>query len=252
MKFGKLAPSNDERTLNLANYLNLEILPVPPENVGYSDSVVVPWGILGNDKYGDCVLAGAAHETMLWNALGQHNVSFNESCVLSDYSAITGFDPRRPSTDQGTNVLDAAKYRQKIGIVDTQGNRHKVAAYMKIPAGNTNLHRVAVYLFGAVGIGIEVPKSAQDQFQKHQVWDIPTWFGGRRIIGGHYIPIVGFKKSAPFCVTWGRIQPMTEAFFKRYNDESYVYLSEEMLVNGKNIVGFDKDQLLADLAALRK
>jgi hypothetical protein len=35
---------------------------------------VAHWGMLGNDHYGDCVWAGAAHETMLWNKEAARNV----------------------------------------------------------------------------------------------------------------------------------------------------------------------------------
>jgi hypothetical protein len=48
-------------------------------------------------------------------------------------------------------------------------------------------------------------------------------------------------------VTWGRIQPMTEAFFEEYCDEALVYLSEEYLTGGKSPEGFNDAQLRAEL-----
>ena len=39
--------------------------PVPPTNFGHYE-LISKYGVLGNDKYGDCVWVGAAHENMMW------------------------------------------------------------------------------------------------------------------------------------------------------------------------------------------
>jgi len=194
-----------------------------------------------------CVWAGAAHETMLWNAMARKTVMFTDAGVLSDYSAVTGFNPRNPASDQGTDMLEAASYRRKVGVLDGGGKRHKVAAYLGITPGDPVEHAVALYLFGAVGLGIEVPSSAITQFNVGKPWDVAK---RSSILGGHYIPLVAKRNNMFSCVTWGRIQPMTMKFLQKYCDQSIVYVSEEMLTNGKSLEGFDKATLLADLNAL--
>jgi hypothetical protein len=233
--------------LSLAKYIDYSQLPVPPAEFG-QDIPAPDWQVLGNDKYGNCVWAGAGHESMLWNRGAGKVVKFTDASVLSDYSAVTGFDPMDPSTDQGTDMQVAAAYRKKTGIVDSVGQRHFVAAYLGIEAGNIQEHLVAAYIFGCVGVGIEFPDSAMEQFNSGGPWNpIP----GASIVGGHYIPLVARKGGMSVVVTWGKEQMVTDSFLQVYGDESVVYLSSEFLQGGKTPRGFDLERLNADLAALQ-
>jgi len=245
MKLGKKPARPGAFRLRLRDYL--VTLPTPPAEFGHDGLVATDWGMLGNDRVGDCVLAGGAHETMLWTAEGGAPASFNDAGVLADYSAITGYNPADPSTDQGTDMQQAAAYRRATGLIDAAGNRHKVAAYLAITAGDLNEHLVAAYVFGAVGVGITFPDSAMAQFNAGQPWDVVA---GSTIEGGHYVPLVASRGGLLQFVTWGKLQAATPAFFQANNDESVVYLSEETLANGVDLEGFNLDQLRADLAAL--
>src|SRR5262249_7261133 len=149
--------------------------------------------MLGNDHYGDCVFAGAAHETMLWNKRAGHTVDMSTEQTLLDYSDVTGFDPADPNSDQGTYVLDALKYRQKTGIRDEAGGRHKIAAYASLMPGDFGAAVQAAYIFGAIGIGFEFPDSAWEQWDHGEYWDVVD---GASIEGGHYVPVVGSRNSA--------------------------------------------------------
>jgi hypothetical protein len=207
------------------------------------------WGMLGNDDYGDCVFAGAAHETMVWNKMSGKDVVFTDKAVLSDYSAVTGFDPLRPYTDQGTDMEQAAAYRRKVGIVDANGVRHQIAAYLDIEQGNIEEHLIALYLFEAVGIGILFPGYAMDQFLQNKNWSYKSGTGTPN--EGHYIPLVGRRSPYTKLVTWGKCISMTDAFFKHYNDQSIAYVSWEAMTNGKSQEGFDSQGLLNCLNSLK-
>lgn len=246
MKLGKTPARTDSIKFKLSKYIDKSLLPTPPAAFGHETLLGANWSMLGNDKYGDCVWAGAAHETMMWNMMAHHPVTFSDASVLSDYSAVTGFNPNDPSTDQGTDMEKAAAYRRHTGVIDAHGKRHKVGAYLDVKIGDIHEHWIAMYLFGAVGIGIEFPSSAMDQFNEHKPWDVVSH---SKIEGGHYVPLVAHRNNSN-CVTWGAVQPMTSKFFGKYNDESVCYLSEEMLVAGKSLEGFDLATLRKDLAAL--
>ncbi|UFZ05461.1 hypothetical protein LQG66_03855 [Bradyrhizobium ontarionense] len=248
LPLGKTAARAGAMSFKLSDYIDKKALPKPPKQFGHEGLVPASWGMLGNDRYGDCVWAGAAHETMMWNAEAGRKVAFTDAGVLSDYSAVTGFNPRKPSTDNGTDMQVAASYRRKTGIVDAGGKRHPVAAYLAIEPGNINEHMTAVYLFGAVGIGISFPASAMDQFNAGKPWDVVS---RTSIEGCHYIPLVARREQLDV-VTWGRLQAMTPRFFQKYNDESVAYVSLEALTKNKSPEGFDAAQLQADLAALGK
>jgi hypothetical protein len=252
-KLGKKPARPDAVKLKMNNFINKKVVLkqmtlTHPKSFG--NETLFPtsgWGMLGNDNYGDCVFAGAGHETMLWNKMGGRDVSFNDASVLSDYSAVTGFNPADPSTDQGTDMEQAAAYRRKVGVVDDKGTRHTIAAYLAIEPGNLEDHLIALYLFEAVGIGILFPSYAMDQFNSGKPW---SYKRGGSIEGGHYIPLVGRRSTYTKLVTWGKCIPMTDAFFRHYNDESIAYVSWEMMNNNKSQEGFDQQGLLNALNQL--
>jgi hypothetical protein len=234
----------------LASYLSgPQSLPAVPAAFGHQH-LVAQWGMLANDRYGDCVFAGAAHETMLYNKEAGKTVLFNDANVLSDYSKVTGFDPRDPATDRGTDIQDAAAYRRKTGIVDAAGKRHAIAAYLALDPGNVEHLLLAAYLFSAVGIGLNLPASALDQARQGQVWDVVAESAN---IGGHYVPLVGrLALGTLVAVSWGKAQFMTPRFFQTFCDEAVAYVSTEDLVRQKSPEGFSYSDLLRDLAVLQQ
>jgi hypothetical protein len=250
LRLGKQPATPKATDFKLKAYQAVGLPPLPTRPFGYGTRLS-DWKMLGNDSAGDCVWAGAAHETMLYGWLRSSHpiVPFDDKSVLSDYSAVTGY-ASDPNTDQGTNVHDAMSYRRKTGVLDASGKRHLIDAYVSIDAGDFDLMLRCVWTFGAVGIGFNFPESAWSQFDKGEVWDVVD---GARIDGGHYVPMVGSTnptKEASF-VTWGRRARMTKAFYEKYNDEAWIPLSREMMhASGLNWRHLDWDTLSADLAAL--
>lgn len=224
-------------------------LPVPPPVFGH-ESIGRQWGMLGNDEYGDCVFAGAAHETMVFAREGGNNtIGFSTFDVLQDYAAVTGFDPRNPDSDQGTDMQAAASYRRKTGVRDGVGVRHKIDAYLALQVGNWDQLMIAMYLFGAAGIGVQLPDSAEKQFDAHMPWTVVK---GAQIEGGHYISGVGRNShTEALVVTWGRLQAMSRDFYERFNDEGCAYVSLEILnAKGLSPEGYDQAGLRKYLASL--
>jgi hypothetical protein len=247
-KLGKKPARPGAVRLKLASYTNTAALPPLPASFGH-DTLIGrrDWGMLANDRYGDCVWAGAAHETTLYVSESGAAVAFTEADVLGDYAAATGFDPAEPETDQGTDVAAAAAYRRGIGIVDAHGARHKIAAFLALEPGDIEHLYLAAYLFGAVGIGLQLPTSALAQTEQGQPWEIVT---GTSIEGGHYVPLVGRRADGLHVISWGVDQLMTESFLQQYCDEAMAYVSEESLLQQKSPEGFAYADLISDLAAL--
>lgn len=245
MKLGKLPFTEDDRDLRLSD------LQEPlgyPEEFGHEEGI--DWqGMLGNEVAGDCVWAGAGHETILLAAEGGHHPQFEEAAVLKDYSEVTGYVPGEESTDKGTEVRVAMKYRKATGILDHgDGNRHHIGAYLRLkPKDLGELYRAA-YTFGCVGMGFEFPESAMNQFNEGNTWRVSE---NSPIVGGHYVPVVARRDGQPVCVTWGKTQPMTEAFYERYSDEAWCFVSSSALKSGKTPDGLDKAELLAALKSLK-
>lgn len=247
LHLGKLPARPEAVSFKFASFANLSALPTPPTKFGHAPAGYA-WQMLGNDRFGDCVFAGAAHETMLWNLEASSTAVFDDTSVLSDYSAVTGFNPNDPNSDQGTDMQVAASYRRKTGVVDSTGKRHMVDAYLALTPGNKVEMKQAIYLFSNVGIGIKFPASAMAQFNAGKAWTVVS---SSPIEGGHYVPAVGYDSRYVYVVTWGKLQKMAWSFFNKYCDEAIVYLSAEFLSGGKSLEGFDAGALAAALAQLK-
>lgn len=240
---GKAPAIHDPRDLVFARYRTTP-LPKLPSQFGH-EGLVKSWGMLANDRVGDCYVAGSMHETMLLNAEGGKTVLFTDDCAIKDYSGITGYDGT-PATDKGTQCRDGFKYRQQTGLIDAAGVRHKIGPFGTLPVGDINRLLEALYIFGTVGIGVQLPTSAMDQFNAGKPWSVVR---GSSIEGGHYVPVVA-KRDMIYIVTWERLVPVTNAFIAKYMDEGWFYQTEESLTNGKTLEGFDANALQEDSLAL--
>lgn len=254
-RLGKQAATPKPTDLKFTRYVDTTQVELP-RRYGF-DHAVSDWGMLGNDQYGDCVLAGACHEHMLLTARGSSYdkpAPFTSKEALAAYTAITGFDPNDSSTDQGTNVHDAMSYRRKTGITDEAGQAHTILAYLSLDTGDLQQVWQALYLFECVGIGIRFPRSAMDQFNARQPWSVVK---GSPIEGGHYVPLVSRQgddsahKGQMRCVTWGQLQALTDDFYRENCDEAWAFVTEDAIERtGASARGFDLATLQADLAAL--
>jgi hypothetical protein len=177
-----------------------------------------------NDTLGDCAIAGSIEEVRLANQLRGVTVNFTDETALQNYEAITGYNPDDPSSDAGTDVHELYAYRNATGIVDADGTYHKIVVYAGLTPGDWDELLIALSLFDMVGIGIQVPDYAQDQFSAGQPWHIEHGF--HSIEGGHYIPVVGATDiSTGDVYTWGAKQGITAPFYEKYNTVAVVALT---------------------------
>lgn len=250
-KLGKKPAREGAVKLQLSDYLDLSKLPTPPANFGREHMLPhwPDWKMLGNDTVGDCAIAGPFHALMLWNAEAGKTINVDDACTLREYSAITGYDPKDPSTDQGSDVQQVAEYWRTTGLTDDDGGVHKIDAYVALQPGNIAQLWAALYLFDGVGIGLSFPAEWQTATQNNELWDKVR---NPNIEGGHYVLGVGRRSGYINLVTWGQQQLMTEAGYQEFNDETIVYLDEDKLINGKDINGFDLATLKADLGLVTK
>jgi hypothetical protein len=249
VKLGKLPAQSKKSDFQLAKLLSEE-LPKPPGKFGNEDAFP-NWGMLGNGRYDDCAWAGAAHETMLWDKLLSRPVTqFTTKTCLADYAAVTSFDPKTGKNDSGTHARDMMSYRRKTGIIDAKGVRHKIDAYVAIDPRDWDTMIRAARVFGVVGIGFRFPDSAEDEFDNSRIWQPSS----AKIMGAHYVPVVGTRSSTKeaTCITWGRRQRLSREFYEKYNDESWIPLSFEVLRSGYGLDHIDLPKLKTYLAALSK
>jgi hypothetical protein len=243
--------------LQLHDYLVPAGLPTPPAIFG--DLLVyetgtpksIEWGVLGNTQCGDCVFAGFAHQAMLWKATNGTRFTPTSAMVIADYSAATGYNPADPKTDLGTDVLSGCEYWRTKGIILGGVSADYIAGYVASNYDPDSL-ALAAYLFGSVGIGLQLPDYSLDQFTEQMPW---TYVANPKAksVGGHYVPIIGRNSSGYFlCVTWGRLQAIHPQFLVQYVDEAAICLSQDWIsaTSQKSPRGILYDQLQADLSTL--
>jgi hypothetical protein len=236
--------SKIKKLLMLSDFADIKaILAKIPENFGHDTCKPASgWGMAANDQYGCCVWAGAYHEHDLANTMAGRPFKWTDKQVLADYSKVTGFDPAKPETDQGTDMMKAAAYRLKTGIADTSRRRHKIAGYVGLEPGNWEQYRVAAYLFGAAGIGMLWTGANWDQMKRRQPID---YVRGASNDGGHYICGVGDHQKIISTVSWGAIMGMTRKCYDMQVDEALAYVIPDYLNSkGQTPEGFDLPALL--------
>jgi hypothetical protein len=244
-KLGKLAPKQNAKTLKLSKYTFA--LPQAPAKI-YREYKIPEelWGMDANDLYGDCTCAAIAHMLMLITAHTGTMVVPTTQQVLQEYSDITGFNVGPPPiNDNGAAITDVLNYWRTTGIAG-----HKILGWVQIDHTNIEVVKQAIWLFGAVDIGVMLPNSASTQTDNRQSWNIVKPDGG--IDGGHSIPIFGYGADGCTSVTWGQLQQINWAWFNKYCDEAYAVLTEDWINQATQSApnNFNLDQLKQDLAAL--
>lgn len=232
--------------LRFGDYLKEAQLPDVPAAFGHANLIGKrAWGMLGNDEYSDCTIAGPMHAVMLWKAIAKSPVGFSNADALDDYSAACGYISGDPATDQGGDMVSVASYWRQTGMRDVRANRHKITAYLEINPANLAHLDLGCYMFDAVGLGVELPQSAEQQFINGEPWHVVD---NDPVEGGHYIPYVQkIAGNVRQVVTWGTLQDVEESWLQKYLREVVLYLSPEYIVNGKSPLGFALSDLLDDL-----
>lgn len=241
VRLGKNSARHDPRTFAYAAYRTGVATAPAHAHWGHG----LQFAMLDNDKYGDCVEAGYAHQVQIWGDRAGMPVVPSDAETVAAYTAIAGFNPADPSTDKGTDILTALGYWKSTGMGGVQ-----IDAYAALNPRDQAQMSEAIAWYGGAYIGLQLPISAQGQVG-HE-WTVTTGKDARPgSWGGHCVPVCGYDEKQLWCVTWGALQPMTWQFMQTYVDEAYVLLAHEWIeASGESPSKLAWGQLLADLANL--
>jgi hypothetical protein len=258
-KLGMKDVEPDERDLLFEHFRKPEEITVPEQFGG--DDGLTEFYMFGNgpeetdeagvpaEGCGDCFWAGSAEETRMWSAFGLAEADvFTAAGVVSDYSAGTGYVVGDESTDQGTEPRQGLLYRQKTGIIDASSDRHKIGMFCVGKAQDFEQMLEMALIFDGVGLGFEIPNTAQTQFSNHEPWELVE---GEEIEGGHWVPFRRRIDAETFTiVTWAAEQEVKQTWFEKRNTAVFGIFSVESLRQGKNPDGLDTEGLLAAAKSL--
>ena len=200
----------------------------PPATLDrYSAIPAASLGMDGNDNVGDCTCADVDHEVKSVEvAAGNPEVASTAAEVLAAYSAITGYSPDDPNSDQGAEIQTVREYWQKNGF-RLGGQVHKILLFAELDVRDGDLVEWALDQFGALGIGVNLSNSAMGQFNSGEPWDVVANDGG--IDGGHAVALVGYDESYWYVITWGAVQKVTPAWFAKYVEEAWASLTADFV-----------------------
>jgi hypothetical protein len=221
--------------------------PLPKKKDWLSGIPSIP--MYDNDTLGCCVIARMAHQLDLWSYLTTGKIiGFTDAQIISMYSAIGGYVPGDPSTDNGCDMLTAMNYWRKNGFAGQKDLA--IEAFIEVNPMNPVEFAWGISWFGSTAIGLQLPTAIQTLND----WPAPPnltgdWTPGSW--GGHDVPAGAYFPGAQIVETWGATIVMSDLFFKSYCDEMYiVFFPDWVMADGVSPSGLNMAQLKADLAAL--
>lgn len=240
---GKAPARHDERTLKLGAML--KDLPEPPKVFDLDSALKLPTPMLGNDKFGCCVIAARGHQT-----LRSERAEQGVTIKLRAQDVVNQYFKESKGQDSGLIMLDSLKSWRKEGW-PVAGRRYLSHAFGSVNYQSDKRVRQALFYLRGLQLGFALPETASEQFDAGKPWTVGSSTAGRKgSWGGHaiYIPPI-CTPTGLIGITWGKPQPMTWDFFCTYADEAYAVVdAKDAWLGAKSPL--DLTQLNAQLAAI--
>jgi hypothetical protein len=211
-------------------------LPKAPAKVPFPN--LTDWGMLGNDQYGDCGVAGLEHVFMA----AAKDVN-NTETFPTDEQAVSYYLKYTKGQDTGVVLSQYLAYVRKNGYYGK-----KVQAYAPVAVHDVPTLQTAVWLYDAVYTGITVTDQMMTDFDDDKPWTMESTEG--EVDGGHCVPIVGYDSQYLYIVTWGKIQPVAYPAWHQMSSEAWAIMVGELSVGDGH--GINWAALEADLNLVAK
>jgi hypothetical protein len=227
LRLGKLPTRKDERTIPLKSILTI-LPPLPPHfDVDEQYSFPIDNPMYQNDKVGDCVMVARGHMTRRFEAFEQKKLIYmTDKDILNEYYKETG------GGDNGLIMLDSLnEWRQngwkigarKLACLTFGGTKYDIYAFAQVHPTDRNEVKASIAFLNGAFIGLQLPMSAQDQWNNNQPWSLVSGNNGQPgTWGGHCVYGVEYDDNdGLYCLTWAKKQLMTWPFFEACCDEAY-------------------------------
>jgi hypothetical protein len=190
--------------------------PLPKAPASLAVPSVAAWGMLGNNQYGDCGVAGLEHVFMAAAADTDVTGTFaTDQQAISYYLTYTG------GQDDGVVLSQYLAYVRQKGYYG-----QTLTAYAPVGVHDVPTLQTATWMYDATYTGIEVTEQMQTDFSNGQPWtmqslDSPT-------LGGHCVPIVGYDNQYLYVVTWGGVQAIEYSAWHYLSSEAWAVIVGEL------------------------
>jgi hypothetical protein len=192
--------------------------------------------MFNNDTLSDCTAAAAAHQRTAWTTYGQGTpVVSTDAQVLRFYELCSGYRPGQRSTDRGAVMQDCLTMWRKVGL-----GGDKILAFFQLNHTDLDEIREALWLFGGVYTGVNIPASAMTQFHAGKPWRYdPTL--DNTIIGRHCVHLgaMDTHHGSAKVTTWGTVHNVTLEWLVEFTEEAWGVCSPDWINNTMSPEGLD-------------
>ena len=253
MRLGKQAAFFHPFTPKFSHLMASAALPPPPMSVDYTKRIAFDgWPMFDNDTIGDCTVAAVGHLIELYTSYTKPKpIIMSNAEVIDVYSAVSGYNPDDPSTDNGAVEQTVLTYWMNHGV-KIGSHTDRIAGFAKVNPMNPTELKYATWWFGGLYIGLAMPLS----WQTATAWNMPSNLDGNNAPGswgGHAVPVVAYNSNYLTVVTWGMLMHMDWEAYQTYCDESWAVINADF-VNSQGVTPahFDWPYLLAGMQHIRE
>jgi hypothetical protein len=235
LKLGKLPPVIDHRTIPLRAVLRTELLPELPLTYDIDEVLDIEDDfVFNNSKYGDCVIASRAHQTLRFEKYEQGvQIPITDQEVVDEYFDQTG------GADRGLILLTSIKDWRNDGW-PVGGRNYTIYAFASVDWLDHDEVKHCIHLLNGVNFGMKVFQTDLDQFNAGEGWHLTDNSGYLKGRHGVYAckyrdinngiesveypgssKVVSYSQDGVWAMTWGRKQFMTWDFWDARVDEAY-------------------------------
>lgn len=219
-RLGKKPARIDPRNLRFRALLPKKLPEPPPEyDVDFDNEDIwpLPLPMFGNDKYGCCVIAGRANQTLRFERIEQSSaIPITDDDVLREYW-LEGDPTGKTKPDEGLYILDSLKCWRNGW--QAAGRSYNIYAFAQINKAKQREIQLAIWLLSGLQSGVLLRQSDMDQLDRKEIWSLTKAPGG--VVGGHCMFVIGYTRTGPVFLTWGQRMAATWDWFLSRCDEIY-------------------------------
>lgn len=240
-RLGKLDYVHDIHTLMLDEHIDTAT-PYPKEYDLDKGRAPFPSSSFGNNLWGNCVKVVQTNQTFRLERIERRvtpNITPPDVVEAYKQECMREFNrvPASPgdANDNGLVMLYNLRNWRNVGWEIFLGQKSKKKTLQKIFAfGELSVDpdqmRRSCYLLRGIQFGLNLPKTAEQQLDNNQPWDVvatssPDTRPGSW--GGHAVYSCKYNENGWTVKTWGRNQLVTNEFIDRYADERWAVVDDQ-------------------------
>lgn len=219
LKLGKLDHKHDDRTLMLADYVEVPVVPAQYDFDKHR--APFPIHVWGNYDYGDCVIAAEANHVLRMERIEQRRtIKMTDKHAVDRYKLLTGCQAPGDDRDTGLVMLNTMKDWRNDGF-RVGDRRYKISAFGELLPQDDHQLRACIYLLGGIHFGFALPLSARLQTNRGY-WDVLPDAGPASAPGswgGHAVFSCKYDANFIYVKSWGKEIQVSNNFVRKYADE---------------------------------